>query len=76
FFGNSARCAPKKSNQQGNIMDMELVVLRSIRDRLVALLDIVSEDSVTSSSEIEGSDEDAHQRVVVVADWDQRLLFK
>ncbi|KAG0003232.1 hypothetical protein BGZ65_001892 [Modicella reniformis] len=31
-------------------MDKELVVLQSIRDRLVALLDIISEDSVTSST--------------------------
>ncbi|KAF9999872.1 hypothetical protein BGZ65_004831, partial [Modicella reniformis] len=47
FFSDPTRCAPKKSGQQENAMDKELVILQSIRDRLVALLDIVSEDSVT-----------------------------
>ncbi|KAI1321579.1 Origin recognition complex subunit 3 [Mortierella claussenii] len=58
FFKDSPRCSPKSSTEQENAMDRELVVLQSIRDRMAALLDVVSEDSVTSSSEIEDNDQE------------------
>lgn len=59
LFKESPRCVPKKSTTLENAMDRELVVVQSIRDRMAALLDNVSEDSVTSSSEIEDNDEGA-----------------
>ncbi|KAG0262166.1 Origin recognition complex subunit 3, partial [Mortierella polycephala] len=57
FFKESPRCSPKKSSDQENAMDKELVAIQSVRDRMAALLDVVSEDSVTSSSEIEDNEE-------------------
>ncbi|KAF9191007.1 Origin recognition complex subunit 3 [Haplosporangium sp. Z 767] len=57
FFKDSPRCRPKKSSDQENAMDKELVAIQSVRDRMAALLDVVSEDSVTSSSEIEDNEE-------------------
>ncbi|KAG0368066.1 Origin recognition complex subunit 3 [Gamsiella multidivaricata] len=62
FFKNSPRCSPKNSLQQENTMDRELVILQSIRDRMAALLDVVSEDSVTSSSEVEDNDEQQQEQ--------------
>jgi hypothetical protein len=59
LFKDSARCVPKKSTALENAMDRELVVVQSIRDRMAGLLDNVSEDSVTSSSEIEDNGEEA-----------------
>ncbi|KAG0282023.1 Origin recognition complex subunit 3 [Linnemannia gamsii] len=59
LFKESPRCVPKKSTTLENAMDRELLVVQSIRDRMAALLDNVSEDSVTSSSEIEDNDEEA-----------------
>ncbi|KAG0199401.1 Origin recognition complex subunit 3 [Mortierella sp. GBA30] len=56
FFKQSPRCSPKQSLEQENAMDKELIIIQSIRDRMAALLDVVSEDSVTSSSEIEDDD--------------------
>ncbi|KAG0346062.1 Origin recognition complex subunit 3 [Podila humilis] len=41
-----------------NVLAQELLTIQSIRDRMVALLDVVSEDSATSSSEIEDNDKD------------------
>ncbi|KAG0281242.1 Origin recognition complex subunit 3 [Linnemannia exigua] len=59
LFKESSLCAPKTSTALENAMDRELVVVQSIRDRMSALLDNVSEDSVTSSSEIEDHGEEA-----------------
>ncbi|KAF9088281.1 Origin recognition complex subunit 3 [Mortierella sp. AD031] len=63
LFKNSPRCVHKKSVAQENAMDQELVVIQSIRDRMAALLDNVSEDSVTSSSEIEDNGEEVEETV-------------
>ncbi|KAF9901848.1 Origin recognition complex subunit 3 [Linnemannia zychae] len=53
LFKDSSLCVPKKSTALENALDRELVVVQSIRDRMASLLDNVSEDSVTSSSEVE-----------------------
>lgn len=58
LFKESPQCVPKQSTALENAMDRELVVVQSIRDRMTALLDNVSEDSVTSSSETEDIGED------------------
>ncbi|KAF9966160.1 Origin recognition complex subunit 3 [Mortierella alpina] len=55
-FKQAPRCTLLGSPDQENAMEKELLVIQSIRDRMVALLDVVSEDSVTSSSEIEDND--------------------
>ncbi|KAF9931661.1 Origin recognition complex subunit 3 [Mortierella alpina] len=55
-FKQSPRCSLTGSSDQENAMEHELLVIQSIRDRMAALLDVVSEDSVTSSSEIEDND--------------------
>jgi len=57
FFEDSLRRISKTPVQSGNTIEVELVTLQSIRDRMAALLDVVSEDSVTSSSEIEDNEE-------------------
>ncbi|KAF9428479.1 Origin recognition complex subunit 3, partial [Podila epigama] len=41
---------------EGSEMAKDLLTIQSIRDRMISLLDMVSEDSMTSSSEVEGSD--------------------
>lgn len=56
LFKESPRCSATRSSDQENVMEKELLVIQSIRDRMAALLDVVSEDSVTSSSEIEDND--------------------
>ncbi|KAG9062307.1 Origin recognition complex subunit 3 [Linnemannia hyalina] len=61
LFKESPRCVPKESTALENAMDRELIVVQSIRDRMGALLDIVSEDSVTSSSEVEDNGEEAEE---------------
>ncbi|KAF9127559.1 Origin recognition complex subunit 3 [Mortierella sp. 14UC] len=53
LFKDTSLCIPKKSTALETAMDRELMVVQSIRDRMAALLDNVSEDSVTSSSELE-----------------------
>ncbi|KAF9922273.1 Origin recognition complex subunit 3, partial [Linnemannia zychae] len=59
LFKDSPCCTPKRSTELENAMDKELVVIQSIRDRMAALLEKVSEDSANSSSENEDNDERA-----------------
>lgn len=61
LFKESPQCVPKKSMALENAMDRELIVVQSIRDRMAALLENVSEDSVTSSSEIEDNGEETEE---------------
>lgn len=56
FFRNSEICQSDSASDTESIMAQELLTIQSIRDRMAALLDVVSEDSVTSSSEIEDND--------------------
>ncbi|ORZ14878.1 origin recognition complex subunit 3 N-terminus-domain-containing protein [Lobosporangium transversale] len=58
FFKKSSRCRPKASVEEGNIMDKELLILQNIRDRMVELLGDISDDSVTSSSDVEDGDQE------------------
>ena len=61
LFKESPQCVPKESTALENAMDRELIVVQSIRDRMAALLENVSEDSVTSSSEIEDNGGEAEE---------------
>ncbi|KAF9570993.1 Origin recognition complex subunit 3 [Mortierella alpina] len=56
LFKQFPRCKQTGSFEESNEMEKEMLVIQSIRDRMAALLDVVSEDSVTSSSEIEDND--------------------
>ncbi|KAF9207972.1 Origin recognition complex subunit 3 [Podila verticillata] len=58
FFRNSEICQSDSASDLDGIMAQELLTVQSIRDRMAALLDVVSEDSVTSSSEIEDNDKE------------------
>ncbi|KAF9583501.1 Origin recognition complex subunit 3 [Lunasporangiospora selenospora] len=53
LFKNSKHNRLNQDREQEDPMDKEIAVIQSIRDRLMSLLDVVSEDSVTSSSEPE-----------------------
>lgn len=46
-------CQSDSASDTESVMAQELLTIQSIRDRMAALLDVVSEDSVTSSSEVE-----------------------
>ncbi|KAF8983262.1 Origin recognition complex subunit 3 [Entomortierella lignicola] len=56
FFESIPYLSSTNREQQGGAMKEEIVILKSIRDRLVALLDVVSEDSDASSSDNEDGD--------------------
>ncbi|KFH74264.1 hypothetical protein MVEG_01477 [Podila verticillata NRRL 6337] len=58
YFRNSEICQSDSASDLDGIMAQELLTVQSIRDRMAALLDVVSEDSVTSSSEIEDNDKE------------------
>ncbi|KAG0351986.1 Origin recognition complex subunit 3 [Podila minutissima] len=58
FFRNSEMCLSESASDTESIIAQELLTIQSIRDRMAALLDVVSEDSVTSSSEIEDNDKE------------------
>ncbi|KAG0093222.1 Origin recognition complex subunit 3 [Podila epicladia] len=58
FFSNSEVCPSGSTSDTESVMAQELLTVQSIRDRMAALLDVVSEDSVTSSSEIEDNDKE------------------
>ncbi|KAG0300536.1 Origin recognition complex subunit 3 [Dissophora globulifera] len=69
FFKSSSRCQSKKHAGELNDMDRELVAIQSIRDRMAELLEVVSEDSATSSSDIEVNDDEdgVRDRVQTIA---------
>ncbi|KAG0025237.1 Origin recognition complex subunit 3 [Podila clonocystis] len=63
FFRNSEIRSSDSASETESVMAQELLTIQSIRNRMADLLDVVSEDSVTSSSEIEdnGKEEDESQ---------------
>ncbi|KAF9351066.1 Origin recognition complex subunit 3 [Mortierella sp. AD094] len=57
FFNVLPQYTPKDPKQQEDAMSRDLLTLQSIRDRMIALLEVVSDDSAASEDEAEGTDQ-------------------